>query len=119
MKKNAKNAKSMTAKKVAVLPKQKVQPLGDRVVIRELSEEEKERTTASGIIIPVTVNDDKGSKRGTVVAVGPGHIDDGKRIPLEVKPGDSVLFSWGEKIKVDGEEYTIVRESEIIAIINN
>lgn len=119
MKKNGKNAKKMTAKKGVTEPKQKVQPLGDRVVVRELSEEEKERTTASGIIIPITVNDDKGSKRGTVVAVGPGRVDDGKRIPLEVKPGDSVLFSWGDKIKVDGEEYMIVRENEIIAIINN
>lgn len=115
MKKGGKNTKKIIAKVL----KQKVQPLGDRVVVRELSEEEKERTTASGIIIPVTVNDDKGSKRGTVIAVGPGQIDDGKRVPLEVKPGDSVLFSWGDKIKVDGEEFTIVRESEIIAIINS
>jgi len=98
--------------------KEKVQPLGDRVLVRELNEAETEKTTASGIIIPVTVNEDKGAKRGEVVAVGRGRFDDGVLVPLEVTKGDQVLFNWGDKIKVDGTEYYLVRESELVAILN-
>lgn len=94
----------------------KVRPLHDRVLIRE-SDEKGETTTKSGIIIPITVGDDKGSKRGEVVAVGPGRHDDGRLVPVSVKVGDSVLFQWGDKIKVDGNEYYLVRESEILAVI--
>lgn len=95
----------------------KLQPLGDRVVVKELGDAEKEKTTKSGIIIPVTVNEDKGSKRGKVVAVGPGRTEEGTRIPVAVNVGDEVLYTWGDKIKVEGEDYTIVRETEIIAVI--
>jgi len=94
----------------------KVSPLGDRVLIKE-DTESKEKRTASGIIIPVTVNEDKGGKRGEVVAVGPGKSEDGKIVPLTVKVGDSVLFQWGDKIKIEDEEYYIVRESEILAVL--
>jgi chaperonin GroES len=94
----------------------KVKPIGDRVIIREHIDN-KERKTASGIIIPVTGNEDKGSKRGEVVAVGPGRTEEGKIIPIMVKPGDTVFFLWGDKIAVDSEEYYIVRESEILAVI--
>jgi chaperonin GroES len=94
----------------------KVRPLYDRVLIKE-SLDHKETMTKSGIIIPVTVGEDKGSKGGTVVAVGPGRHENGKLIATSVKIGDSVLFQWGDKIKVDGEEYYLVRESEILAII--
>jgi chaperonin GroES len=94
----------------------KIQPLQDRVLIREHSDD-KEKKTSSGIIIPVTVNEEKNGKRGEVVAVGPGRIEEGKKIPLTVKVGDKVIFQWGDKVSVDGEEYYLVRESEILAVI--
>jgi chaperonin GroES len=95
----------------------KITPLGDRVVIKE-DTESKEKKTASGIIIPITVNEDKGGKRGVVVSVGEGRNEDGKIIPVSVKAGDKVLFQWGDKVQVEGNEYYIVKESEILAIIN-
>ena len=94
----------------------KIRPLGDRVIIRE-ADDSKEKKTSSGIIIPVTVNEDKGSKRGEVVAVGPGRVEEGKLVALTIKAGDNVLFQWGDKVKIGEEEYYIVRESEILAII--
>lgn len=94
----------------------KIRPLQDRVLIKEDSES-KEKKTSSGIIIPVTVNEDKGSKKGEIVAVGSGRVEDGKTIPVSVKEGDIVLFQWGDKIKIGEEEYYLVRESEILAII--
>src|SRR3989344_1103060 len=93
-----------------------IKPLGDRVLIKE-SMDNKEKKTSTGIIIPVTVNEDKGSKKGEVVAVGEGNYEDGKLMPMTVKVGDEVLFQWGDRIKVDDEEYYIVKESEILAII--
>lgn len=94
----------------------KIKPLHDRVIIRE-DNETKEKKTSSGIIIPVTVNEDKGSKCGEVVAVGSGRIEEGKIVPMSVKTGDTVLFQWGDKVKIGDEEYYIVRESEILAVI--
>jgi chaperonin GroES len=94
----------------------KIRPLQDRVLIKE-DTSNKEKKTSSGIIIPVTVNEDKGSKSGEVVAVGAGRYEDGKIVPVTVKVGDKVLFQWGDKIKVGEEEYFIVKESEILAII--
>ncbi len=94
----------------------KLQPLADRVLIKE-DTDSKERKTSSGIIIPVTANEDKGSKKGEVVAVGPGRMEEGKLIPVSVKVGSEVLFQWGDKIKVGEDEYYIVRESEILAVI--
>lgn len=93
-----------------------IQPLQDRVLIKEV-EDGKEKKTSGGIIIPVTVNEDKGSKRGTVVAAGPGRCEDGKTILMAVKAGDEVLFQWGDKVRIGDDEYYIVRESEILAII--
>jgi chaperonin GroES len=94
----------------------KIRPLQDRVLIRE-SNENAEKKTSSGIIIPMTVNEDKGSKNGEVVAIGLGRTENGKVIPPGVKIGDKVLFQWGDKIKVGEDEYYIVRESEILAVI--
>lgn len=94
----------------------KIKPLQDRILIKE-DGESKEKKTSSGIIIPVTVNEDKGSKRGQVVAVGAGRYENGKLIPVGVKEGDTVLFQWGDKVKIGEEEYYVVRESEVIAII--
>ncbi len=90
-------------------------PLSDRVLIRPIS---KEETTASGIIIPDTVSKEK-PEQGTVVAVGAGKYEDGKLIPTRVKVGDVVVFSkYGyDEIKQDGEEYFILREDSILAVI--
>ncbi len=121
-----KTSKKKTVKKIIVkkvsktpiskIPDFKVRPLGDRVLIKE-DTESKEQTTASGIIIPISAQEDKGGKRGKVVAIGTGKTEDGKIIPLTVKVGDKVLFQWGDKIQVDNEEYYIVKESEILAVI--
>lgn len=94
-----------------------IKPLSDRVLIREVKPEEKETKTKSGIIIPVTVSEDKGAKRGEVVAVGPGRMEEGKLLAVTLKEGDEVLFQWGDKLIVNGEEYYLVRESEILAVI--
>lgn len=92
-----------------------LKPLGDRVVIEAL---EKEETTASGIVLPDTAKEKP--QEGKVVAVGSGRIENGERIPLEVKEGDTVIFSKyaGTEVKVDDKELLIMRESDILAIIN-
>ncbi len=94
----------------------KIQPTGDRVLIKESLEDVREKT-ASGIIIPATAEKDSGAKRGRVVAAGPGKHEDGKLVPVSVKIGDTVLFQWGEKVVIDSEEYYLVRDSEIMAIV--
>jgi chaperonin GroES len=94
-------------------------PLGDRVIVKP-SGKEGEKKLASGIIIPETVSKEK-LLSGEVVAIGPGRrSDDGKRLPIEVKPGDTVFFKkpWDEPIKVDSVEYYVISESEIILIEN-
>jgi len=93
----------------------KVRPLGDRVLVRELKNAGER--SVSGIIIPETVGEDRGAKKGEVVAVGPGKFDDGILVPMSVKVGDKVLFQWGDKLTVDGEEYEMVSESAILAVI--
>lgn len=99
-----------------------IKPLGDRVVVRPLSEEEMGSTTSSGIIIPDTVSKEK-PEQGVVVAVGAGKWDeDGeKRIPIDVKEGDRVVFSkYGyDEVKVGDKEYYIVGESSLLAVISN
>ncbi len=94
-----------------------VKPLGDRVLIKEEMEKGAERITASGIIIPDSANGDRGAKRGTVVAVGEGKYEDGKLIPMRVAVGDTVLFQWGDTVKIGDEEYHMVNESNILGII--
>lgn len=93
----------------------KIQPLGDRVVIAPLKEEKKK----GGIILPETADKER-QEQGKVVAVGPGRIEDGRRIPLEVKRGDIVIFTkYGpSEVKVDGKEYLIAEEKDILAIIS-
>lgn len=97
-----------------------IQPLGDRCVVRPLSDEESGSVSASGIIIPDTVNKEKPGQ-GVVLAIGNGKWDeDGeKRIPLEVKVGDRIVFSkYGyDEIKEGDKEYYIVSESNILAIL--
>jgi chaperonin GroES len=92
-----------------------IQPLADRIVIVPVSE----KKTLSGIIIPETGNKERPEK-GEVVAVGPGRItDDGKNIPPQIKVGDIVVFAkYGpEEVKVDGVDYYILREDQVLAVI--
>ena len=95
-----------------------LRPLGDKVLIRPLSDAELGSTSPSGIIIPETVDREK-ADRGEVVAVGPGRWDeDGeKRIPVSVVVGDKVIFQWGDKVEYQGTEYYLVSESNISAVI--
>ena len=93
----------------------KIKPLRDRVIIRRLGEEQK---TKGGIIIPDTAKEKP--QEGEVVAVGSGKIlDEGKVVPLEVKKGDRVLFGKysGTEVKVDGEELLMMREEDILGVI--
>jgi chaperonin GroES len=93
----------------------KIRPLQDRVLIKRLDEQEQVR---GGIIIPDTAKEKP--QEAEVVAVGPGKIDDdGKRQPLDVKVGDRVLVGKysGSDIKIEGDEYVIVREDEILAVV--
>lgn len=99
--------------------KSPVRPLGDRVIVRPLTDEELGTASPSGIIIPDSAKKEK-SEQGIVIAVGPGKWDeDGeKRIPLEVKEGDRVVFSkYGfDELKIEDQEYFIVAESSILGI---
>ncbi len=92
----------------------KITPISDHILIEHLKEEKKK----GGIILPETADKER-QEKGKVVAVGPGKFRDGKRVPLEVKKGDVVLFSkYGpNEIKVDGKEYLIAKEDDILAII--
>jgi chaperonin GroES len=93
----------------------KFRPLHDRVVVRRIEAEEK---TAGGIIIPDTAKEKP--QQGEIVAVGPGARDEtGKITPLDVRPGDRVLFGkWsGTEVKIDGEELLIMKESDIMGVL--
>ena len=97
------------------MAKQKIRPLEDRVVIKQIEAEEK---TAGGIVLPDTAKEKP--QRGVVLAAGPGKLlDSGERAPIGVSEGDEVLFGKysGTEIKVDGEEIKILRESDILAKI--
>lgn len=92
----------------------KIRPLADRIVIRMLEAEEK---TKSGIVLPGSAKEKP--QMAEVVEVGPGGMVDGKEVKMEVKVGDKVLFSKyaGTEVKVDEEEYTIVRQSDVLAVV--
>lgn len=93
----------------------KFKPLRDRVLVRYSSEEEK---TAGGLFIPDAAKEKP--QKGTVIAVGPGRVtDDGKRQAMEIKVGETVLFDKysGSKIRIDDEEYLIIREEDILGIV--
>ncbi|MEW5865839.1 MAG: co-chaperone GroES [Bacillota bacterium] len=91
-----------------------VKPLEDRVVVKPNIEEER---TKGGIVLPDTAKERP--QEGEVVAVGPGKLlENGQRAPMDVKPGDKVIFAkyGGTEVKIDGEEYVILRQSDILAI---
>ncbi|MGI6125741.1 MAG: co-chaperone GroES [Planifilum sp.] len=91
-----------------------IKPLGDRIVLEAIEKEEK---TASGIVLPDTAKEKP--QEGRVVAVGSGRWENGQKIELEVKVGDRVIFSKyaGTEVKVDDKEYLILRESDVLAIV--
>jgi chaperonin GroES len=92
-----------------------IKPLEDRIVVRTL---EAETTTASGLVIPDTAKEKP--QEGEVLAVGPGRVDDsGKRIPLDIKVGDKVIYSkyGGTEVKYAGEEYLILSGRDVLAIV--
>jgi chaperonin GroES len=93
----------------------KVAPLADRVVVRALEETESMR---GGLYIPDTAKEKP--QQGEIVAVGPGRFDEGKRVPMDVKVGDKVLYGKysGTEVTLDGEQYLILRESDVLAVIS-
>ncbi len=113
MKKNTLQKTAHKAKDVNIVP------LGDRVLLRPVSLEDL-KTTVSGIIIPDTVHKEK-PEHGIVIAVGEGKMVDGVRVPLPVKVGDRVVFSrYGyDEIKIEDEEFYILKEENLLAIIKN
>ncbi|EGK09156.1 chaperone GroES [Desmospora sp. 8437] len=92
-----------------------IKPLGDRVVLQAIEQEEK---TASGIVLPETAKEKP--QEGKVVAVGTGRYENGQKVDLEVKEGDRVIFSKyaGTEVKVGDTEYLILRESDILAVLD-
>ena len=92
-----------------------IKPLEDRILVRTL---EAEQTTASGLVIPDTAKEKP--QEGTVLAVGPGRIDDkGNRVPIDVQVGDTVLYSkyGGTEVKYAGEEYLVLSARDVLAVI--
>ena len=95
----------------------KIRPLNDRILVKRLEEEE---TTAGGIIIPDSAKEKPAE--GEIVAVGPGKLNDkGERTAMDVKAGDRVLFSkyGGTDVKIEGEDYLIMREDDILGVVEN
>lgn len=95
----------------------KIRPLNDRILVKRLEEEEK---TAGGIIIPDSAKEKPAE--GEIIAVGPGKLNDhGDRVAMDVKAGDRVLFSkyGGTDVKIEGEDYLIMREDDILGVVEN
>lgn len=90
-----------------------IKPLADRVVVKPIEEAE---VTKSGIVLPDTAKEKP--QQGEIVAIGPGKLEDGKRVELEVKVGDKVIYRkyGGTEIKIEGDEYLILTEEDILAI---
>lgn len=97
----------------------KIKPLGDRVLIEPISSEEVKKFGRVSIVMPQTADKER-PEQGKIVAVGPGRVDEhGKKIPMSVKKGDKILFTkYGpNEIKIDGKEYLIAKEDDILAIL--
>jgi chaperonin GroES len=92
-----------------------LQPLEDRIVVKP---GEGEEMTASGLVIPDTAKEKP--QEGEVIAVGPGRFEDGKRIPMDVKAGDTVIYSkyGGTEVKLEGDDYLILSARDVLAIVN-
>jgi len=92
-----------------------IQPLGDRVVVKPEAAEEQ---TASGLYIPDTAKEKP--QRGTIISVGPGRVENGTKIEMTVSEGDTILYGKysGTEITLDGDDYLIMRETDILGIIN-
>ena len=90
----------------------RLKPLGDRIVLRQIDAEE---VTASGIVLPDTAQEKP--QRGEVLAVGEGRYENGERVPLDVQAGDEVIYAkyGGTEVTIDGEDYLILRESDVLA----
>ena len=97
------------------MAKIKIKPLADRVLVKRIDDDEEQKV--GGIIIPDTAKEKP--QEAEIVAVGPGKTEDGKNVPLEVSVGDKVLFGKysGTEVKVEGDEYLIMREDDILAIV--
>ncbi len=94
-----------------------LRPLGDRVVVKP---KPKDEMTSSGIVLPDTASDKP--QEGSVLSVGPGRVlDSGKRLEMEVRAGDTVLFAKyaGSEVKLDSDDYLVIRESDLLAIVTN
>jgi chaperonin GroES len=93
----------------------RIRPLADRLIVKRI--EEQEQRSVGGIIIPDTAKEK--AQEGKVVAVGPGRKEDGKVLPVDVKAGDRVLFGKyaGSEIKIDGEEHLILREEDVLGVV--
>jgi chaperonin GroES len=101
----------------AVLSKVKIRPLGDRVLVKPLAQEKQER---GGLIIPDTAKEKP--QEGEIVAAGKGKIaEDGKLLPMDVKAGDKILYGKysGTEIKIDGDEYLIMHQDDILGILES
>jgi chaperonin GroES len=99
---------------VTTATKVNIKPLEDRIVVTVL---ESEQTTASGIVIPDTAKEKP--QEGTVLAVGPGRFENGQRLPLDIKEGDTVIFSkyGGTEIKLGADEYLILSARDVLAVV--
>ena len=99
---------------MATATKVNIKPLEDRIVVTVL---ESEQTTASGIVIPDTAKEKP--QEGTVLAVGPGRFENGQRLPLDIKEGDTVIFSkyGGTEIKFGADEYLILSARDVLAVV--
>jgi len=110
--------KKTTQKTKQTVKKVNIEPLGDRVLIRPFSPEEMTGKTVSGIIIPDSFDKEK-PEQGEVLAVGNGRLHNGVRIPMGINVGDRVIFSKYayDEVKVDGEDYYMLKEDNVLAII--
>ena len=121
-KKTAKKSggKRLTFAATAKLESVGVAPLGDRVLIRPITAEENQKTTAFGLIIPDTIEKEK-SDRGVVVAVGKGKRNDkGEHTKMDISVGDKVLYTkpWHDPVKINGVEHYLISENEVLAILH-
>jgi chaperonin GroES len=94
-----------------------LKPLGDRVIVKPKA---KEEMTKSGLVLPDTASEKP--QEGSVLSVGPGRVlDNGKRVEMDVKAGDKVLFAKyaGTEVKLDGEDYLVIREADLLAVVVN